>query len=125
MSVAQADSSRQTLSAELRIESSSGLEFHLGSDAKPDFGPGSLDHHLEQDLIRPFFQRQKDPVVFGAEDPAFGSPDPISMRDEQLVDLDLSAFDRFLFAYRGLQTVTELLAQARPDDQNLDPSSRA
>lgn len=62
-------------------------------------------------------------ISLDGEDPTFGSPDPISMRDEQLVDLELSTFDRFLFAYRGLQTITELLGQAGTDAQNASPSS--
>jgi hypothetical protein len=99
-----------------------GAFFTFAVEVEPD---GVQDRSVGCVVVSEEGELKELQISLDAEDPAFGSPDPISMRDEQLVDLDLSAFDRFLFAYRGLQTVTELLAQAGPDDQNRDPSSRA
>lgn len=51
-----------------------------------------------------------------AEGPSmFGPPDPITMREERLVDVDLNPHDRLLFAYAGLRAITALLAEQRPD----------
>ena len=39
----------------------------------------------------------------------FGPPDPVALRDERLVDVDLAHHDRLLLAYHGLRAVTALL----------------
>ena len=44
-----------------------------------------------------------------AEEPMFGPPDPVALRDERLVDVDLAHHDRLLLAYHGLRAVTALL----------------
>ncbi len=41
------------------------------------------------------------------------SADPVSMRDEHLVDLKLTPHDRLLFAYQGLRVISDLLREAR------------
>jgi hypothetical protein len=47
------------------------------------------------------------------DDPSFGQADPVSMRDEQLVEVELAPHDRLLFAYEGLRLITGLLREAR------------
>ena len=54
-------------------------------------------------------------ISFDDEGPAalFGASDPVSMRDETLLELDdISAHDRLTLARNGLQAISELL-QAR------------
>jgi hypothetical protein len=50
-------------------------------------------------------------IGFDAEGPSFGPPDPVSMREERLVDVTLTPFDRLLLAEQGLRAVTALLAR--------------
>lgn len=47
------------------------------------------------------------------DDPSFGPADPVSMRDEQLIEVELAPHDRLLFAYEGLRVITGLLSDAR------------
>lgn len=50
-------------------------------------------------------------IGFAAEGPdMLGPADPVSMREEQLVDVDLQPYDRLLFAYAGLRAVAGLQA---------------
>lgn len=54
-------------------------------------------------------------LQIGMDDlPAFGPPDPVALRDERLIDVDLHPHDRLLFAYHGLRAISALLA--RRDD---------
>jgi hypothetical protein len=46
------------------------------------------------------------------DDPSFGPADPVSMRDERLVEIELAPHDRLLFAYEGLRAITGLLGEA-------------
>jgi len=97
-----------------------GAFFTFAVEVEPD---GVQDRNVGCVVVSEEGDLKELQISLDGEDPGFGSPDPISMRDEQLVDLELSAFDRFLFAYRGLQTITELLAKAGNDAQNPSPSS--
>ena len=97
-----------------------GAFFTFAVEVEPD---GVQDRNVGCVVVSEEGDLKELQISLDGEDPAFGSPDPISMRDEQLVDLELSTFDRFLFAYRGLQTITELLAQAGTDAQNPSPTS--
>ena len=47
------------------------------------------------------------------DEPTLGPADPVAMRDERLIELELTPHDRLLFAYEGLRTITRLLAEAR------------
>ncbi len=61
-----------------------------------------------------------------AEEPLFGPPDPVALRDERLVDVDLTPHDRLLLAYHGLRAVTALLPEHEGGDAGTDdPSSRS
>ena len=50
-------------------------------------------------------------IGFDAEGPALGPPDPVSMREERLVDIAPAPLDRLLLAAEGLRAVTALLSQ--------------
>jgi hypothetical protein len=51
-----------------------------------------------------------------------GPADPVSMREEQLVDVELPPYDRLLFAEAGLRAVTALLEQQEADASVAPPS---
>ncbi len=46
-----------------------------------------------------------------------GSLDPVSLRDEQLVDLHLNSRDRLFYAYGGLRAITRLLRERAAGSQ--------
>ncbi len=50
-------------------------------------------------------------IGFDAEGSGFGPPDPVSMREERLVDVTLTPYDRLLLAEQGLRAVQALLAR--------------
>ncbi len=98
-----------------------GAFFTFAVEVEPD---GVHDRNIGCVVVSEEGALKELQISLDGEDPGFGAPDPISMRDEQLVDLELAAFDRFLFAYRGLQTITELLGKARAaSDQGLGPDA--
>ena len=45
-----------------------------------------------------------------------GPADPVSMREEQLIDVELQPYDRLLFAYAGLRAIEALHAQRQEGD---------
>ena len=53
------------------------------------------------------------------EDSPLGN-DPVSTRNEALVDLELSAHDRFVLAYNGLRAVGEVLGEQRAARERSD-----
>ena len=51
----------------------------------------------------------KELLVGLGEGPMFGPPDPVALREERLVDVDLTPHDRLLFTCHGLLIITALL----------------
>ncbi len=89
-----------------------GAFFTFGVEVEPD---GVQDRNVGCVVVSEEGELKELLISLDGEDPAFGPSDPIAMRDEQLVDLELNSFDRLLFAHHGLRAITGLLDDARAD----------
>jgi hypothetical protein len=86
-----------------------GALFSFGVEAEAE---GVLDHSVGCVVVTEDGELKELQIGIAGEGPGLlGPPDPVSMREEQLVDVELSPHDRLLFAYQGLRAVTRLLAE--------------
>lgn len=86
-----------------------GAFFTIGVEVEPD---GVQDRGIGCVIVTEEGDLRELQISFDDEGPAalFGASDPVSMRDETLLELDnLSAHDRLTLARNGLQAISELL----------------
>lgn len=91
-----------------------GAFFTIGVEVEPD---GVQDRNIGCVIVTEEGDLRELQISFDDEGPAalFGASDPVSMRDETLLELDnLSPPDRLTLARNGLQALSELL-RTRPD----------
>ncbi len=91
-----------------------GAFFTIGVEVEPD---GVQDRNIGCVIVTEEGDLRELQISFDDEGPAalFGASDPVSMRDETLLELDnLSPPDRLTLAHNGLQALSELL-RTRPD----------
>lgn len=87
-----------------------GAFFTFGVEVEAE---GVLDRDVGCVVVTEDGELKELQISLDADEPAFGPADPVSMRDEQLVDLELRPFDRLLYAYHGLRTISALLRESR------------
>lgn len=86
-----------------------GAFFTIGVEVEPD---GVQDRQIGCVIVTEEGDLRELQISFDDEGPAalFGASDPVSMRDETLLELDnISAHDRLTLARNGLQAISELL----------------
>ncbi|MCZ6706750.1 MAG: hypothetical protein O7A71_02220 [Chloroflexi bacterium] len=87
-----------------------GAFFTYGVEVEAE---GVLDKNIGCVVVSQEGDLKELQISLDAEEPGFGPGDPVSMRDEHLVDLELTPHDRLLFAYQGLRVISDLLREAR------------
>lgn len=90
-----------------------GAFFTMGVEVEPD---GVRDRNIGCVIVTEEGALRELQLSFDDEGPAaiLGANDPVSMRDETLVELEtLSSHDRLTLALNGLDAVSELLDQQR------------
>lgn len=97
-----------------------GAFFTIGVEVEPD---GVQDRNVGCVIVTEEGDLRELQISFDDEGPAalFGASDPVSMRDETLLELDnLSPHDRLALARNGLQALTQLLSPhpAQPPAQS-------
>ncbi len=86
-----------------------GAFFSYGVEVEPQ---GALDRGLGCIVVTEDGDLRELQIGIDAQGPdAFGGGDPVSMREESLIDVEMNPHDRLLFAYGGLAAITELLRQ--------------
>ena len=86
-----------------------GSFFTIGVEVEPD---GVQDRQIGCVIVTEQGELRELQISFDDEGPAalLGASDPVSMRDETLIELEnISAHDRLALARNGLQAVSELL----------------
>ncbi len=84
-----------------------GALFTYGVEVEPE---GVRDHDVGCVVVTEEGDLKELQIGIDAEGlEAVGGADPIAMRDERLVDLELAPYDRLLYAYNGLRAVVALL----------------
>lgn len=86
-----------------------GAFFTMGVEVEPD---GVTDKNIGCVIVTETGELRELQLSFDDEGPAalFGASDPVSMRDETLIELeDVSARDRLTLAVNGLQAISEQL----------------
>ncbi len=86
-----------------------GAFFTIGIEVEPD---GVLDRNIGCVVVTEQGDLRELQISFDDEGPAaqLGAGDPVSMRDETLIELEhISPHDRLALAYNGLQAVTAIL----------------
>ena len=86
-----------------------GAFFTIGVEVEPD---GVQNRQIGCVIVTEEGDLRELQISFDDEGPAalFGASDPVSMRDETLLELDnISAHDRLTLARNGLQAISELL----------------
>ena len=86
-----------------------GAFFTMGVEVEPD---GVDDRQIGCVIVTEAGELRELQLSFDDEGPAalLGASDPVSMRDETLVELEsISAHDRLVLALNGLRAVSELL----------------
>ena len=85
-----------------------GALFSFGVEAEAE---GVRDRSLGCIVVTEEGDLKELQIGIDAEGPdMLGPPDPVSMRDERFVDVEMQPYDRLLFAYAGLRAIRELLA---------------
>lgn len=87
-----------------------GAFFTIGVEVEPD---GVQDRNIGCVIVTEEGDLRELQISFDDEGPAalFGASDPVSMRDETLLELDnLSPHDRLALARNGLQALSQLLS---------------
>lgn len=86
-----------------------GALFTFGVEAEAD---GIGDRSLGCIVVTEEGDLKELQIGIEAEGPGMlGPPDPVSMREERFVDVEMQPHDRLLFAYAGLRAIRQLLAQ--------------
>lgn len=91
-----------------------GAFFTIGVEVEPD---GVQDRNIGCVIVTEEGDLRELQISFDDEGPAalFGAGDPVSMRDETLLELDnLAPHDRLTLARNGLQALSQLLSR-NPD----------
>lgn len=91
-----------------------GAFFTIGVEVEPD---GVQDRNIGCVIVTEEGDLRELQISFDDEGPAalFGASDPVSMRDETLLELDnLAPHDRLTLARNGLQALSQLLSR-NPD----------
>ena len=91
-----------------------GAFFTMGVEVEPD---GVRDRDIGCVVVTETGDLRELQLSFDDEGPAaiLGANDPVSMRDETLVELEgLSASDRLTLALNGLDAISQLLEQQEP-----------
>lgn len=93
-----------------------GALFSFGVEAEAE---GVRDRNVGCIVVTAEGELKELQIGIDAEGPGLlGPPDPVSMREETLVDVELQPYDRLLYAHAGLRAVTALLeAQAAQGDE--------
>ena len=90
-----------------------GAFFSFGVEVEP---PGTLDSSLGCIVVTEDGDLRELQISFDAQGPdGFGGGDPVSMREESLVEVEMNPYDRLLFAHGGLTAITELLRERAAD----------